>query len=546
MLLSKIISSRAVDKIHSKLNTKSEEYLNNRHAFLQHLEIFKQRLGKVYDRSREESVQRHIKRGKLLPRERIDRLIDRGSFFLELSPFAAWDQYNNDFPSAGIITGIGLVHGRETVIVANDATVKGGTYIPETIRKHIRAQEIAMNNHLPCVYLVDSGGVFLPEQARVFPDRDHFGRIFYNQARMSALGIPQIAVVMGSSTAGGAYVPAMCDETIMVRNQAAVFLGGPPLVKAATGEDVTAEELGGADIHTSRSGVADYLAENEKHALDLCRDILANRNNGSRQSIEQISPEEPAYDPSELYGVIPSDLRKAFDSYEVIARIVDGSRFHEFKARYGTSIVTGFARIMGYPVGIIANNGILFSDSALKATHFIELCKNRFIPLIFLQNIAGFIVGKEYEQAGIAKDGAKMVHAVATANVPKFTVIIGRSYGAGNYAMSGRAFEPELLFMWPNSEIGVMGGEQAAKVITMVKEDQMRAKGLVLSAEEKEKMEEEIRSRYQKENSAWFSTSRLWDDGIIDPVFTRQYIASGIRMTLNRKWDQPSNGIYRM
>lgn len=546
MLLSKIISSHAVDKIHSKLNTKSEEYLNNRHAFLQHLEIFKQRLGKVYDRSREESVQRHIKRGKLLPRERIDRLIDRGSFFLELSPFAAWDQYNNDFPSAGIITGIGLVHGRETVIVANDATVKGGTYIPETIRKHIRAQEIAMNNHLPCVYLVDSGGVFLPEQARVFPDRDHFGRIFYNQARMSALGIPQIAVVMGSSTAGGAYVPAMCDETIMVRNQAAVFLGGPPLVKAATGEDVTAEELGGADIHTSRSGVADYLAENEKHALDLCRDILANRKNGSRQSVEQISPEEPAYDPSELYGVIPSDLRKAFNPYEVIARIVDGSRFHEFKARYGTSIVTGFARIMGYPVGIIANNGILFSDSALKATHFIELCKNRFIPLIFLQNIAGFIVGKEYEQAGIAKDGAKMVHAVATANVPKFTVIIGRSYGAGNYAMSGRAFEPELLFMWPNSEIGVMGGEQAAKVLTMVKEDQMRAKGLVLSAEEKEKMEEEIRSRYQKENSAWFSTSRLWDDGIIDPVFTRQYIASGIRMTLNRKWDQPSNGIYRM
>ncbi len=535
-----------MDKIHSKLNTKSEEYLNNRHAFLQHLEIFKQRLGKVYDRSREESVQRHIKRGKLLPRERIDRLIDRGSFFLELSPFAAWDQYNNDFPSAGIITGIGLVHGRETVIVANDATVKGGTYIPETIRKHIRAQEIAMNNHLPCVYLVDSGGVFLPEQARVFPDRDHFGRIFYNQARMSALGIPQIAVVMGSSTAGGAYVPAMCDETIMVRNQAAVFLGGPPLVKAATGEDVTAEELGGADIHTSRSGVADYLAENEKHALDLCRDILANRKNGSRQSVEQISPEEPAYDPSELYGVIPSDLRKAFNPYEVIARIVDGSRFHEFKARYGTSIVTGFARIMGYPVGIIANNGILFSDSALKATHFIELCKNRFIPLIFLQNIAGFIVGKEYEQAGIAKDGAKMVHAVATANVPKFTVIIGRSYGAGNYAMSGRAFEPELLFMWPNSEIGVMGGEQAAKVLTMVKEDQMRAKGLVLSAEEKEKMEEEIRSRYQKENSAWFSTSRLWDDGIIDPVFTRQYIASGIRMTLNRKWDQPSNGIYRM
>ena len=535
-----------MDKIHSKLNIRSDEYLNNRHAFLQHLEIFKQRLAKVFDRSQEESVRRHISRGKLLPRERIERLIDKGSFFLELSPFAAWDQYNNDFPSAGIVTGIGLVHGRETVIVANDATVKGGTYIPETIRKHIRAQEIAMNNHLPCVYLVDSGGVFLPEQARVFPDRDHFGRIFYNQARMSALGIPQIAVVMGSSTAGGAYVPAMCDETIMVRNQAAVFLGGPPLVKAATGEDVTAEELGGADVHTARSGVADYLAENEIQALDLCRDILANRNAGAQQSLDQAAPEEPAYDPSELYGVIPSDLRKAFDPYEVIARIVDGSRFHEFKARYGTSIVTGFARIMGYPVGIIANNGILFSDSALKGTHFIEFCKKRFIPLIFLQNIAGFIVGKEFEQAGIAKDGAKMVHAVATANVPKFTVVIGRSYGAGNYAMAGRAFEPELLFMWPNSEIGVMGGEQAAKVLTMVKEEQMRARGLVLSSEEKKKMEEEIRSRYQKENSAWFSTSRLWDDGIIDPVFTRQYLAFGIRMSLHRLWDQPSQGIYRM
>ena len=546
MLLRTHISFCAVDKIHSKLNIRSDEYLNNRQAFLQHLEIFKQRLTKVFDRSQEESVRRHISRGKLLPRERIERLIDRGSFFLELSPFAAWDQYNNDFPSAGIVTGIGLVHGRETVIVANDATVKGGTYIPETIRKHIRAQEIAMNNHLPCVYLVDSGGVFLPEQARVFPDRDHFGRIFYNQARMSALGIPQIAVVMGSSTAGGAYVPAMCDETIMVRNQAAVFLGGPPLVKAATGEDVTAEELGGADVHTARSGVADYLAENEIQALDLCRDILANRNAGAQQSLDQAAPEEPAYDPSELYGVIPSDLRKAFDPYEVIARIVDGSRFHEFKARYGTSIVTGFARIMGYPVGIIANNGILFSDSALKGTHFIELCKKRFIPLIFLQNIAGFIVGKEFEQAGIARDGAKMVHAVATANVPKFTVVIGRSYGAGNYAMAGRAFEPELLFMWPNSEIGVMGGEQAAKVLTMVKEDQMRARGLVLSSEEKKKMEEEIRSRYQKENSAWFSTSRLWDDGIIDPVFTRQYLAFGIRMSLHRLWDQPSQGIYRM
>lgn len=546
MLLGTHISFCAVDKIHSKLNIRSDEYLNNRHAFLQHLEIFKQRLAKVFDRSQEESVRRHISRGKLLPRERIERLIDRGSFFLELSPFAAWDQYNNDFPSAGIVTGIGLVHGRETVIVANDATVKGGTYIPETIRKHIRAQEIAMNNHLPCVYLVDSGGVFLPEQARVFPDRDHFGRIFYNQARMSALGIPQIAVVMGSSTAGGAYVPAMCDETIMVRNQAAVFLGGPPLVKAATGEDVTAEELGGADVHTARSGVADYLAENEIQALDLCRDILANRNAGAQQSLDQAAPEEPAYDPSELYGVIPSDLRKAFDPYEVIARIVDGSRFHEFKARYGTSIVTGFARIMGYPVGIIANNGILFSDSALKGTHFIEFCKKRFIPLIFLQNIAGFIVGKEFEQAGIAKDGAKMVHAVATANVPKFTVVIGRSYGAGNYAMAGRAFEPELLFMWPNSEIGVMGGEQAAKVLTMVKEEQMRARGLVLSSEEKKKMEEEIRSRYQKENSAWFSTSRLWDDGIIDPVFTRQYLAFGIRMSLHRLWDQPSQGIYRM
>ncbi|NMB71570.1 MAG: methylcrotonoyl-CoA carboxylase [Bacteroidales bacterium] len=535
-----------MEKIQSKLDTGSEDFLKNKQAFLQHLNLFKQRLMKVTDRTGEEAVQRHIRRGKLLARERIQLLTDRGSFFMELSPFASWDQYNNDFPSAGIITGIGIVHGRETVIVANDATVKGGTYIPETIRKHLRAQEIAMKNHLPCVYLVDSGGVFLPEQARVFPDRDHFGRIFYNQARMSAMGIPQIAVVMGSSTAGGAYVPAMCDETIMVRHQATVFLGGPPLVKAATGEVVTAEELGGADVHTSLSGVADYLAENDRQALELCRDILARRNKTLHRFADRQTPEDPAYDPAELYGVIPSDLRKGLDPYEVIARITDGSRFHEFKARYGTSLVTGFAHIMGYPVGIIANNGILFSDSALKATHFIELCKKRFIPLVFLQNIAGFIVGKEYEQAGIAKDGAKMVHAVATANVPKFTVITGRSYGAGNYAMAGRAYDPELLFMWPNAEIGVMGGEQAAMVLTMVKEDQMRSKGLTFSNEEKEKMEQEILLRYKMENSAWFSTSRVWDDGIIDPAMTRQYIASGISMTLYHEWDQPSQGIYRM
>lgn len=513
---------------------------------MQHIELYRQRLAKVFDRSRDESVQRHLNRGKLLPRERIELLIDRGSFFLELSPFAAWDQYNNEFPSAGIITGIGFVHGKETVIVANDATVKGGTYVPETIRKHLRAQEIALRNHLPCVYLVDSGGVFLPEQARVFPDRDHFGRIFYNQARMSALGIPQIAVVMGSSTAGGAYVPAMCDETVMVRNQATVFLGGPPLVKAATGEEVTAEELGGADIHTSRSGVADYLAQNEQQALALARDILLHRNQLIKQVLERDVPEEPAYDPSEIYGIIPSDLRKAFDPYEVIARIVDGSRFHEFKARYGTTIVTGFARIMGYPVGIIANNGILFSDSALKATHFIELCKKRLVPLLFLQNIAGFIVGKEYEHGGIAKDGAKMVQAIATADVPKFTIIIGRSYGAGNYAMAGRAYDPELLFMYPQAEIGVMGGEHAASVLTMVKQEQMRAKGLTLSSEEKNKMEQDILTRYKKENSAWFATSRIWDDGIIDPLHTRQYIAFGIGMTLYRTWEESTNGIFRM
>ena len=422
---------------------------------------------------------RHILRGKLLARQRIEALIDPGSPFIELSSLAAFEQYGNQFPSAGIITGIGTVKGRQTIIVANDATVKGGTYIAETIKKHLRAQEIALENNLPCIYLVDSGGIYLPEQSRVFADKNDFGRIFYNQAQLSARRIPQISIVMGSCTAGGAYIPAMSDEVIIVKNQGTIFLGGPPLVKAATGEVVTSEELGGAEIHTAWSGVADHFAENDLHALSICRNIFENLGISEKQVLDIVSPEEPLYDPGELYGIIPFDLKKSFDPYELIARIIDGSRFHEFKARYAKTIITGFARIKGFPAGIIANNGVLFSESALKSTHFIQLCDQRNIPLIFLQNIPGFIVGKDYEKAGLAKDGAKMVHAVANSNVPKFTIITGRSYGAGNYAMSGRAFSPRLLFMWPNAEIGVMGGEQAATVLSIVKEDQLRASGRV-------------------------------------------------------------------
>lgn len=533
-------------RIESKLNTGSEDYQTNQEAFLQLLDEYKAANKKVREMVSPQAIKKHKDRGKLLARERIDLLVDLNTPFLELSPLAAYGMYDDQFPSAGIITGIGVIHGRETVIVANDATVKGGTYMQQSIKKHIRAQQIALDNHLPCVYLVDSGGVFLPEQANVFPDRFDFGRFFYNQARLSSLHIPQIAVVMGSCTAGGAYVPAMSDEAIIVKNQGTIFIGGPPLVKAATGETVTAEELGGADVHTSISGVADHYAENDHHAIQICRNIFKTLEAREKQVLALETSEEPYYDPQELYGLAPVDYRKPVDSREIIARMVDGSKFHEFKARYAPTVVTGFAHIMGYPVGIIANNGVLFSESSLKATHFIELCCSRKVPLLFLQNITGFIVGKEYEHRGIARDGAKLVHAVANANVPKFTVIFGGSFGAGNYAMAGRGYEPRLLFMWPNSKISVMGGEQAAGVLIQVKEEQLKAQGKTMDPVEREKLRESILARYTYEGSPYFSTARLWDDGILDPVDTRKVIAMGIAMSLNNKYPDPQFGVFRM
>jgi 3-methylcrotonyl-CoA carboxylase beta subunit len=532
--------------LNSKINTGSKEFRKNREEYLSLITEFRARLQKVQQGGPDTAVKKHKSRNKLLARERIDLLVDRNTPFLELSGFAAWDQYNNQFPSAGIVTGVGLIHGQETVIVANDATVKGGTYVKETIKKHIRAQEIALENHLPVVYMVDSGGVFLPEQDKVFPDKFDFGRIFFNQSLLSAEGIVQVAIVMGSCTAGGAYVPAMSDETIIVRNQGTIFIGGPPLVKAATGEDVTAEELGGAEVHTRISGVADHLADNDTHAIQICRNIFENLCPPQKQNLAQVPIEPPAYDPEELYGIIPSDPRKAVDPREIIMRITDGSKFQEFKANYAPTIVTGFARIMGYPVGILANQGVLFSETSLKAAHFIELCNYRKIPILFLQNITGFIVGKEYEHKGIARDGAKLVHAVSTASVPKFTIIFGGSYGAGNYAMAGRAFDPRLLFMWPNARIAVMGGEQAAEVLSRVKIDQNRAAGREMPEEEIRKIRDEILQKYQRESSAYFSTSRLWDDGIIDPVDTRRIIAMGIAMSLNKPYPDPKTGVYRM
>lgn len=527
----------------SDIKTSLPEFITNRESFKGTLEEYYRILSQTISGGTKDSVFKHKSRGKLLARERIDLLVDPGTPFLELSPLAAYGMHDNQFPSAGIVTGIGLIHGRETVIVANDATVKGGTYIRETIRKHIRAQEIAMENHLPCVYLVDSGGVFLPRQDEVFPDRHDFGRIFYNQSVLSARQIPQISIVMGSCTAGGAYVPAMSDETIMVKGQATIFLGGPPLVKAATGEDVTAEELGGADVHTAVSGVADHYADNDVHALQICRNIFETLPRAERQALDIKTPEKPLYDPVELYGLIPSNPRNSIDPYEIIMRIVDGSRFHEFKKRYGTTIVTGFAHIMGFPVGIIANNGILFSESALKATHFIELCNFRKIPLIFLQNITGFIVGKEFEHRGIAKDGAKMVHAVATSVVPKFTLIIGGSYGAGNYAMAGRAYDPRFLFMWPNARISVMGGEQAAEVLVSVKKGHKNDSG---DEQELHKLKKSILDKYAHESSAYYSTARLWDDGIIDPAATREVLGMALSASLNKKFAEPKTGIFRM
>ncbi len=530
----------------SNIRTDSEEFKQNEKNFLALMAQYREAMSASMQGGGESAVAKHKKRNKLLARERIDLLIDPNTPFLELSPMAAYDTYNNDFPSAGIITGIGVIQGREAMIVANDATVKGGTYMQYTVKKHLRAQEIAMENHLPCVYMVDSGGAFLPEQDTVFPDRDHFGRFFYNQARMSALGIPQIAIVMGMCTAGGAYVPAMSDETIIVRNQGTIYLGGPPLVKAATGEVVTAEELGGGEMHTSVSGVADHLAENDQHALQICRNIFKTLEKSHRQKLDMLPVEAPLYDPHDLYGLAPIDFHKLVDPREIIARIVDGSRFQEFKSRYATTLVCGFAHLMGFPVGILANFGVLFSESALKATHFIELCCQRNIPLVFLQNITGFMVGKQYEQGGIAKDGAKMVHAVSNANVPKFTVIFGGSFGAGNYGMSGRAYSPRLLFMWPNAKISVMGGEQAASVLATVKEDQYKYKGLEVPKDEIAQLKKEILAKYDYEGSAFYSTARLWDDGIIDPIDTRKILALGIAASLNQPFPPQQFGVFRM
>src|SRR6184192_544759 len=494
----------------------------------------------------ERAVARHRSRGKLLARERIDLLVDPGTAFLELNALAAWEVYDGQAPGAGIVTGIGVVQGRECVIVANDATVKGGSYFPLTVKKHLRAQEVAAQNRLPCLYLVDSGGAFLPLQADVFPDRDHFGRIFYNQARMSSQRIPQIAAVMGSCTAGGAYVPAMSDETVIVRGNGTIFLGGPPLVKAATGEEVSAEDLGGADVHCRVSGVTDHYAMNDEHALAICRSIVSHLNRRKYIPWEITAPEPPRYDSNELLGIIPKDNRKSYDVREIIARLVDGSRFHEFKELYGTTLVCGFARIMGYPVGVIANNGILFSESALKATHFIELCGQRHTPLVFLQNITGFMVGKQYENGGIAKDGAKMVMAVANAPVPRFTVIIGGSFGAGNYGMCGRAYSPRQLWMWPNARISVMGGEQAASVLVTVRKEGQSAHGKTMSEEEETAFKQPILDKYEAEGNHYYRPDRLWDDGIIDPRDTRTVLALGIAASLNAPMPDTPFGVFRM
>jgi 3-methylcrotonyl-CoA carboxylase beta subunit len=494
----------------------------------------------------EKARARHVERGKMLPRERIAALIDPGGELLEFSPLAAHGLYGGEVPAAGVITGIGRVSGRDCVLIVNDATVKGGTYFPITVKKHLRAQEIAAANHLPCIYLVDSGGAHLPHQDEVFPDRDHFGRIFFNQARMSAAGIAQIAVVMGSCTAGGAYVPAMSDETIIVKQQGTIFLGGPPLVKAATGEEVTSEELGGADMHTRISGVADHLAENDGDALRRARDIVARLNGGANGMRESAQPVPPAYDAKEIYGIVPTTLRRMFNVREVIARIVDGSEFDEFKARYGKTLVTGFARIDGRLVGILGNYGILFSESALKGTHFIELCCQRGIPLIFLQNIVGFMVGKRYEEGGIAKDGAKLVMAVACARVPKFTVVIGGSFGAGNYGMCGRAYEPRFLWMWPNARISVMGGEQAASVLARIRRDRVEAEGGDWSEADEAAFKAPIREQYETQGQPYYSSARLWDDGVIDPVDTRAVLARGLAAAANAPVEKSTFGIFRM
>jgi len=535
-----------MDILDTNIDVKSKEFAENAAYYEQLVKDLKEKLSVAMKGGGDEVIKLHRSRKKMLVRERIEALLDPETPFMEFNSLAAYGMYDNRAPCASIVTGIGIIHGREVVIVANDATVTGGTYYPITVKKHLRAQEIAQENNLPCIYLVDSGGAFLPMQDEVFPDREHFGRIFYNQAKMSSLEIPQIAVVMGSCTAGGAYVPAMSDETIIVKGTGTIFLGGPPLVKAATGEDVTAEELGGADVHCRESGVADHYATDDGDAIRITRNIVENLNRPEKTFLEIQKPEEPAYGIREIYGIISKDPRKPFEVREIIARIVDGSRFHEFKALYGTTLVCGFARIMGYPVGILANNGVLFSESALKGSHFIELCCQRRVPLVFLQNITGFMVGRKYEAGGIAKDGAKMVTAVTCAQVPKFTVIIGGSFGAGNYGMCGRAYGPRQLWMWPNARISVMGGLQAATVLLTVKRDQLWRKGQEMSKEEEKQLTDPILKKYEIEGNPYYSTARIWDDGVIDPADTRIVLGLGISASLNAPIPSSKMGVFRM
>src|SRR5499425_1252308 len=531
----------------SAIDPQSADFARNTEAMKALVADLRAKLDAAMQGGSEEARARHAARGKLLARERINLLLDPGTPFLELSPLAAYGLYGGDVHSASVVTGVGQISGRECVIVANDATIKGGTYYPMTVKKHLRAQDIARQNNLPCVYMVDSGGAFLPLQDEIFPDRDHFGRIFYNQARMSALGIPQIAIVMGSCTAGGAYVPAMSDESIIVRNQGTIFLGGPPLVKAATGEVVTAEELGGADVHSRQSGVTDHYAQNDAHAIGIARRIVATlKPPAQRSELNMREVRDPLFSAEEIYGVVPVDVRKPFDVRDIIARIVDGSEFDEFKKLYGQTLVCGFAHIWGYPVGIIANNGILFSESSLKGAHFIELCCQRQIPLVFLQNITGFMVGRKYEAGGIARDGAKLVTAVATAGVPKFTVVVGGSYGAGNYGMCGRSYSPRFLWMWPNARISVMGGEQASMVLSQVRRDNIEAKGERWSVEEEEKFRAPIRAQYESQGNPYYATARLWDDGVIDPADTRLVLGLGLSAAANAPIEPTKFGLFRM
>lgn len=535
-----------MNRLQTKINTRDSAFAANREKMQSIVDDLRQKIEKIAEGGNEKARAKHVARGKLLTRDRIDALLDPGSPFLEFSQLAAHEVYGEDVPAAGVITGIGTVSGQPCVIVANDATVKGGTYYPLTVKKHLRAQAIAEKNNLPCIYLVDSGGANLPRQDDVFPDRDHFGRIFYNQANLSAKNIPQIAVVMGSCTAGGAYVPAMADESIMVKEQATIFLGGPPLVKAATGEEVSAEDLGGADVHCRTSGVSDHYANNDHHALEIARRSVSRLNRVKNPGLDIREPVEPLYPAEEIYGIIPADSRQPYDVREIIARIVDGSEFDEFKALYGTTLVTGFARIQGYPVGIVANNGILFAESAQKGAHFIELCAQRKIPLLFLQNITGFMVGRQYEAGGIAKHGAKMVTAVATANVPKFTILIGGSFGAGNYGMCGRAYDPNFLFMWPNARISVMGGEQAAGVLAQVKKDQMAARGENWSDEEEAQFKQPIIDDYEHQGHPYYASARLWDDGVIDPADTRRVLGLCLAAATYREPEDTRFGVFRM